>query len=186
MRDGLREPADSIFTQLTILEAVEYGWWYAARVPDGRIAVAVASDPDILGASLRSREQWHKRLMGTRHLAGELTGCPVGATMVTHVAPSAVLDRAGGTDWLAVGDAACSYDPLSARGIHAALDDGERAGRLVAARLGGDPAALEEHQAAVATRFADYLVDLGHFYRLEWRWPSAPFWARRRARTAAR
>jgi hypothetical protein len=37
-------PAAGQFSRLTMLEAVEYGWWYAARLPDNRLAVSVATD----------------------------------------------------------------------------------------------------------------------------------------------
>ena len=41
-------PAASDFSRLTMLEAVDYGWWYAARLPGNRLTVAVASDPQII------------------------------------------------------------------------------------------------------------------------------------------
>ena len=36
-----------------MLEAVPYGWWYAAKLPGGRLAVSVASDPEIISANKR-------------------------------------------------------------------------------------------------------------------------------------
>ena len=47
---GFFDALDSNFSQLTMLEAVEYGWWYAARLPDGRLTAAIASDPEIIKA----------------------------------------------------------------------------------------------------------------------------------------
>lgn len=184
----LEPPAESVLSRLTMLEAVEYGWWYAAKLPGGRLAVAVASDPEtVREAPLHTPDGWLAGLRATRHLAGELAGCRVGGEgTVARTARSLVLDRACGRDWLAVGDAACSYDPLSSRGIHTALEDGLRAGELVAARLAGDATALDGHHPVVAARFADYLANRNWFYGLERRWQSAPFWRRRRARTAAR
>jgi len=174
------------FGRLTLLEAVEYGWWYAARVPDGRVAVAVASDPDLVAAAgLHTPAGWRAALASTVHLSTQLSGRRVEEPLIVRSAHSATLDQVCGTDWLAVGDAACAADPLAARGIHAALDDGDRSGRLIAARLAGDPTALLAHQATVAARFEDYRAGREYFYRQEARWADAPFWIRRQARSAA-
>ncbi|MGL1102780.1 hypothetical protein ACSTLM_01045, partial [Vibrio parahaemolyticus] len=35
-------------SQLTLLEAQELGWWYKARLPDRRLAIAFASDASII------------------------------------------------------------------------------------------------------------------------------------------
>lgn len=180
----LRRPSASRLTQLTMLEAVEYGWWYAARLPGERVAVAVASDPHVVRrAALHTRDGWLAGLAATEHLAGELGDCrlPRGR-MTARTAPSFVLDRAAGADWLAVGDAAASCDPISAQGIHNALRDGLGAAGAVADRFDGDADALERHHESIATRFAGYLRERDFLYGLERRWAAAPFWARRRAR----
>ena len=41
-------PVGIPFTQMTILEAVENGWWYAAKLPDHKLVAAFATDPEIL------------------------------------------------------------------------------------------------------------------------------------------
>jgi flavin-dependent dehydrogenase len=182
----LELPAAADFSRLTMLEAVEYGWWYAARVPDRRLAIAVASDPDVIKeAALHARDGWLARLRETRHLSGAL---PPGwrlvdAPMMVRTASSFVLDRACGPGWLAAGDAASAYDPISSQGIYKALLDGLQAADAIVAWLGGDPGGLDAYHASVAARFADYLENRNYFYELEQRWPSAPFWSRRRAKT---
>jgi flavin-dependent dehydrogenase len=182
----MRRPSASVLTRLTMLEAVEYGWWYAARLPGERLAVAVASDPDLVkSARLHTSEGWLAGLGATRHLARELAGCRIaGNRVLARVAPSFVLDRSAGNGWLAVGDAASACDPISSQGIHNALNDGLRAAEAIAARLGGDARALRGYHASIAARFADYLNNRNYFYALERRWPAAPFWARRSERGA--
>lgn len=181
-----RRPASRL-TRLTMLEAVEYGWWYAARLPAEGVAVAVASDPEaVKRARLHTREGWLAGLAATEHLARELDGCRVeDGQMVARTAPSFVLDRAAGSDWLAVGDAAASCDPISAQGIHNALHDGLLAAEAIAARIDGDASALDDYHESIASRFAGYLSARNYLYGLERRWADAPFWSRRRARVAA-
>jgi len=179
-------PAASRLSRLTMLEAVEYGWWYAARLPGGRLAVAVASDPEIVKrAELHTREGWLARLQETAHVAGEIAGCVLDGGVSVCAAPSFILDRTAGDGWLVVGDAASAYDPISSQGIYKALLDGLLGAEAAAGWLGGDARKLEAHHAAVAARFASYLRNRNHFYGVEQRWPSAPFWRRRRERASA-
>jgi flavin-dependent dehydrogenase len=174
-------------SRLTLLEAVEYGWWYAARLPGGRATAAVATDPEILRRETLHREEvFRARLAETRLLREQLGSArPSGEPLVVRAAPSFRLDPPGGDDWLAVGDAASSYDPLASQGIHKALLDGLEAAEAIAGRLSGEAGGLDAYRSAVAARFEDYLAVRDHLYRLERRWPAAPFWVRRRARTAA-
>jgi flavin-dependent dehydrogenase len=178
--------ASASFSQLTMLEAVEYGWWYAAKLPNGRLAVALASDPEMIRRSgLNQKDEWLARLRETKHVSSALANCPLieGSLQVCN-APSLLLDRAVGNDWLAVGDAASTYDPISSQGIYKALANGVQAAEVIAAFLAGDGEGLSDYQAAVASRFEDYLVNRNFFYGMEQRWSASPFWSRRQQRTA--
>jgi flavin-dependent dehydrogenase len=186
----LEIPGSAALSRLTLLEAVESGWWYAARLPERRVAVAVASDPEIVrNGALHRKDVWLTRLRETRHLWDELAGCaPTPESLIVRTALSFRLDHVCGPGWLAVGDAASSYDPIASQGIYKALLDGLEAAEAIAAWLGGAPGALDalgEYDAAIAERFEDYLANRNYFYARERRWPAAPFWARRRARATA-
>jgi flavin-dependent dehydrogenase len=179
-------PGSANFSKLTMLEAVEYGWWYAARLPNRRLAVAVASDPKIIKQNaLRRRDDFLDHLEKTHHISAELAGCRfVDDSQMTSAAPSFVLDQVAGNGWLAVGDAASAYDPISSQGIYKALSDGSRAGEAIAASLHGSDIRLGEYRLSIASRFQQYLANRNFFYGLEQRWPKSDFWTRRQARTA--
>jgi flavin-dependent dehydrogenase len=180
-------PESGAFSSLTMLEAVEYGWWYAAKLPDRKLAVAVASDPAIVKQhALRRRDGWLDSLMTTRHIAPQLAGSRlIDDSPIICAAPSFVLDKAIGTDWLAVGDAAAAYDPISSQGIYKALTDGARAAKAIAAALHGSAAEPGDYQDAAADRFRGYLANRNYCYGLEQRWPRSAFWTRRQAKTQA-
>jgi flavin-dependent dehydrogenase len=170
---------------LTMLEAVPYGWWYAARLPDGRLVAAVGSDADrIRHAALHRPDRFRTHLVETRHIGRLFRGasCPDGP-LVVYSAPSSRLDRVAGPGWLAVGDAASAFDPISSQGITKALSDGLGAGAAISGWLAGDAAALETYSASVAARFEEYLQTRAYLYAIEQRWADAPFWRRRRARS---
>jgi len=85
------------------------------------------------------------------------------------------LDRVAGPGWLATGDAAASFDPLSSQGIVTALVLGRGAGE--AATMQGEPYA---YAGAVERVVAEHLAERLAYYALEDRFSTTPFWARRR------
>jgi flavin-dependent dehydrogenase len=179
-------PDPARFSRLTMLEAVEYGWWYAAKLPDARLAVVAASDPQIVKQDgLHRSECWLERLAATNHISGVLCGARLIAdTQLTCAAPSFLLDKVVGDGWLAVGDAASPFDPISSQGIYQALSDGLRAGEAIASHLRGNDRQLTGYQSSVTSRFQHYRRTRNYFYGLEQRWPAASFWMRRRSATA--
>jgi flavin-dependent dehydrogenase len=100
------------------------------------------------------------------------------------MAPSFLLDQAAGDGWLAVGDAASAYDPISSQGIYKALAEGIGAGTAIAAWLRGDSSQLQEYDDAIRARFNTYLHNRNFLYGLEQRWPESLFWQERQAKRA--
>ena len=190
-------PPDSHFSKLTLLEAVEYGWWYVAKLPNNRLATVVASEPSIIKETgLHRVENWLAYLKETKHVSKELTDCSAidnlsvslasqtkARELMVCAAPSFRLDKTAGKGWLAVGDAASAFDPISSQGIYKALWDGLKAGKAIASYLHGDSRDLDEYESLIASRFDNYLTQRNYFYQMERRWPASPFWQRRQERT---
>ncbi len=166
----------------TLIEAVPDGWWYTALVPSGERVVAFLTDADLADrTALLSAEGFVARLVETEHVAARLGSH--GHTLASRPrgtdAGSARLDRFMGDGWLATGDAALSYDPLSSQGILTALYAGMRAGEALAAHLGGDAEALAGYGARLEEIHRAYQRNRTTYYALETRWPGRPFWSRR-------
>ena len=172
-------------SELTMIEAAEEGWWYAAGLPERRVAIAFATDPQIVRARMLSAEdRWFARVLRTRYIAPRLDRCRfVRGSIVVRAAPSYLLDRVAGARWLAVGDAAAAYDPLSAQGIHKALADGLKAAETIAAALASDTDIAPAYAASIGDSFEEYRTNRNFFYRLETRWAGSSFWQRRLERT---
>jgi flavin-dependent dehydrogenase len=178
-------PHLSRFARLTLLEAVEYGWWYTARLPGQRVVAAVATSQAIYRQRRFDREpHWLDAMSRTRHMNALLSECRfVNSSLAVYAASSFILDRLHGSHWLAVGDAASSYDPISSQGIYKALADGLTAGRAIAEHFRGATGSLREQQTRVERRFKDYERQRSYFYNIERRWADAAFWDERRAYT---
>jgi flavin-dependent dehydrogenase len=85
-----------------------------------------------------------------------------------------------GDGWLAVGDAATTFDPLSSQGILKSLRSGVLASYAVADYFKGTQTGLVKYEALAAREFKDYMDSRADFYSRERRWDDAPFWLRRR------
>ena len=112
----------------------------------------------------------------TRRRLGE--GC-LEEPRIVHT-PSGLRKNVFGADWVAVGDSASSYDPLSGRGIFKALRHGQAAAHAVDAQLRGDPAGIGRYGVQVRQQFEQYARQRSRYYSLERRWVDEPFWLARR------
>lgn len=167
--------------KLTMLEAVEYGWWYAARLRGNTALVMVATDPATYRRrALRWPRPWRRHLAGTEHLAF-LAGLAIdGEGLATHPIVSLRLDPPSGPGWVAAGDAAAVFDPLTSQGIYKALATGIDAADAIAAYLAGHGHALARYAEATHAAYDDYLALREHLYGAEARWAQHPFWRGRR------
>ncbi|WP_175525955.1 tryptophan 7-halogenase [Paracidovorax konjaci] len=180
----LRSPGHGDRDGRTWVEAVPDGWWYSALLPGGDRLVALLGDADLLDRRelLADGGLW-RRLQSTERLSALCTahGYQPGAAAQGADASSSELDRAAGKRWLAVGDAALAFDPLSSKGIGNALYTGLRAAQAMLAEDGGDALATARYAGHLRSIHHVYRAQLAHVYAAEQRWASAPFWARRHA-----
>ena len=249
----------------TLVEAVDEGWWYSAPLADGRLAVALMGDGDLLDRALFGRgaaDAWWRRLSGadaTRRrveahgvsaawlgagarfaapagvagsasparpldfadrasvvgssrsadfagradfaaradFAGRADGAghvssaaargpggPTGAApppLSVQPAESSRLDRIVGDGWIALGDAAAAYDPLSSHGVVAAMGSGFYGGHAIADLLAGREEAGDAYLDVMQRTYGGYLDLLRERYAAERRFPGSPFWRRRQA-----
>ncbi|HYP39034.1 MAG TPA: tryptophan 7-halogenase [Chloroflexia bacterium] len=166
----------------TLIEAASDGWWYTARLPANRRVAVYHSDADLLPTSaLLTPHGFMALIERTAHVHDCLAahGYTMSALPKVTPAQSARLERFSGEGWLAVGDAALSFDPLSSQGIMTALFAGIEAGQALHAHLSGDPQALDLYSARLTAIYEAYLNNRLLYYNYERRWRDRPFWRRR-------
>jgi flavin-dependent dehydrogenase len=171
-----REPAEITYT-----ESAPDGWWYSAPLPGGRRLLAFHTDSDLSGAEALTPEALVERARQSATLSAEIadSGPPLPGPARICAAHGARLAEPVGRDWLAVGDAALAFDPLSSQGLFNALYTGLMGGRATAARLAGDEAPAPAYASRLDEIGIAYEHHRRHFYGQERRWPDAPFWSRR-------
>jgi flavin-dependent dehydrogenase len=165
----------------TLVEATPEGWWYSAPLPQDRLVAVFMTDADLARAMGASTESWLDRLAATTHTGARALryGAGLAGPPVIVPAASSRLQRFGETDWLAIGDAAATQDPLSSEGILVAMESGLEGAAAAAQALRGDDGALAAAAARRETGWLGYLEQRNRYYGMERRWPDAPFWRRR-------
>ncbi len=164
----------------TLVEAQPDGWWYSAALPGSGLIVVWMSDADLVREQgLGEGPRWFEHLARSRHTAARVAGAVAESRPLVRAAGSQRLSDFAGEGWLATGDAASTFDPLSSQGILKALRTGKIASFAVLDALEGRATSLARYQQLLAAEYSQYLETRAWFYRQEQRWPDSPFWASR-------
>jgi flavin-dependent dehydrogenase len=191
-----RGPAPDDGGAITLIEAVPSGWWYTAHLPSvaareeipgnpapaAQIIVVFMTDADLARRHrLRETAPWKRNLARTEYIRPRLHGAKLRGPLQLHAAYSGKLIPPAGPGWIAAGDAAVSFDPLSSMGIGYALLSGIEAGRVAHNVLTGSGQLARAYSENINRHFSRYLQLRAAYYRQEQRWPTQPFWRRRHA-----
>jgi flavin-dependent dehydrogenase len=164
----------------TLIEAAEEGWWYSASLPNSQVLAIYMTDADLYAKGLKMRTNyWQEKLAQASHTRARVNSLILESGPFVVVANSSRLDRLAGEKWLAVGDAAVAFDPLSAQGISKALHSGMSVANVIQAYFSGRKSALNDYAGAIKDGFKNYVAMRNNYYRREMRWPESPFWQRR-------
>jgi flavin-dependent dehydrogenase len=167
-------------SRYTIVEAVDDGWFYSARLPRERIAVMYFTDADIYSARRKTDSHyWNTQLNKARHTRDRIRNAAVPPNLIIVPATTTRREQSAGEGWIAVGDAAQSFDPLSSLGIFKALDSARCASETVTTVLSGtDPGGSYANWSREV--FGHYLRRRAEYYKSQRRWAGSTFWERRR------
>jgi len=158
----------------TLIEAVENGWWYSAPLPGDRAVFAYMTDSDL----------WRNSSWGELLKQAPLTSeraTPMKKQPRIHIVSAASVLRqpVTGPNWIAAGDAALAFDPLSGLGIYKTIESGLRCSAAIACCFEGDRSGMIEYENWAAEGFQSYLSMRRQFYGSVQRWPRSRFWQRR-------
>ncbi len=166
----------------TYIEATKNGWWYAVPLPQNRFMTVFLTDIDLLNKDFLKPNIYQEKVKNTKMISSLLPNIQkfqLNRKMLVCKASSSHLQQVFGAKWLAVGDAAFAYDPISSYGLVSAIGGGFYAGNAVADHLAGKEDALPTYAWLCGKNYQIYLEMLSNQYRLEQRWPDSLFWQRR-------
>lgn len=185
---------DGLYTHI---EACEHGWWYSNLLPSSNNepatrVVVFHTDRDLdIAKQATNEEGFNKLLMQTQHIRALLQKHQyqnIGKVRAVSASSQSLCQYRQG-NFVAVGDTAQAYDPLSSQGISKAMQSGVMAGQLISYAL--EDGATEQATNGYLSRYANdqtqlwqqYTEQHQYYYQIQPRWPEAPFWQRRRAQT---
>ncbi|HKQ51423.1 MAG TPA: NAD(P)/FAD-dependent oxidoreductase, partial [Pyrinomonadaceae bacterium] len=164
----------------TLIEAFADGWWYTALAGERRVAICLTDADVARRLALNEEARWLKLLSETRWIQASVGRGSLDGDALTRAANSSRLEPVCGTNWLAAGDAASTYDPLSSQGIVKSLRSGIFASYAIADSLcKRDASGLARYEKLAHREFASYARAHARYYAEERRWPESDFWRRR-------
>lgn len=178
---GLSKPNeydDHVPSDYTLVESVKDGWFYSALLPSGNHIVTFTTDADVYAAGRAACSTYiNEQLRGAPLTRARIRTFPNEA--MTFSAVSMQRKVAAKDNWIAVGDAARSYDPLSGLGVWSAMNGAREVAPVIQDMCRDKVQSAEEYNAKHHKRFASYREKHSAYYKIENRWPESPFWARR-------
>ncbi len=175
-------------TTLSTISATELGWWYTAPLPNNKRIMALQTDSDLIErANLKSKDSFLKLAEDNVQMKNILikNKQPIQFNGIVS-ANSTKLKQVVGQQWVALGDAAISFDPLSSQGMFNAMANAVQLSDLI-----------QQHQVLTNLNFqknnpfkSQYTEQINHiwehylqhkrfFYGQELRWEEYDFWKRR-------
>ncbi len=171
----------------TIVSSDQHGWWYGTQLPNNKALISLCTDSqELKQLQLANPQTWYTLLTSTpwfyqqccQQFGYEL---PFPDKIYLRVSPSDILSNVVGENWLAVGDAASSYDSISSAGITKSVIHGTKAGEAIATALfEGTHESLNNYQNQVFEDFNNYLQQHQmHYHSGGSKFGHSGFWGRR-------
>jgi flavin-dependent dehydrogenase len=164
----------------TCVETDELGWWYSATLPNNVLIVSYMTDADIANKmQLRKIQKLDALVSKTNFTNKRIQGTTLLSEPKVVAAQTQYLSSSIGNSWLAVGDAASSYDPIASLGIFKSLAMSRFAAFAILNDLNGDTTGLQKYQRIVNQYFEAYETKKKDYYNQENRFTKNSFWKRR-------
>ena len=174
-----RAPTDQNDTR-TMVEAARDGWWYSSYLPQAGLIAAFMIDAHSLPRGSRAwHAYWRNQLDATTYTRSRVDEAELVGTIHTIRANSYQMSRVVGENWLAIGDAAMAFDPLSSQGLYHALNSAIEASSAVQQYFAGDRTGFGHYASRQQQRFTRFLEMRSAYYGREMRWRDSAFWQQR-------
>ena len=164
-------------THSVFVESFEHGWGIVSGLSDEVQVMSLFSRQRVgLHSEMRNYSCWPAILFETAHLRDFLSADD-DIKVVGGDAGSSRPAQFAGQCWLATGDAAIAFDPLSSHGITNAVYTAHKAAEAIALHLSDfNEKYFREYAESLSAIFAAYLGTRYELYERERRWLGSPFW----------
>jgi len=162
------------------IETTEKGWWYLAPQSKDEVISVFFTLKALLPSKAKIKDFISENISSSIHIAPLSKQVQWDDTSIRIMpAGTSRLSKPYGAYWIAVGDAAYSYDPISSYGITSALASGYYAGHAIASQLAQQRDAMDTYHYMMEEAFQSYMEQLIIQYELEKRWEGSLYWSER-------
>ena len=167
-------------SQNLLIESSKNGWWYSALLPDNKLIVVYMTDADLYAkGNKKNKDYWELELKETMHTSKRVQPHFTRNGNWVFAANSSIAENIEGSNWLPVGDAFMSFDPLSSRGISAAMCSGIDGADFISTYFHRGKYKKQEYFDSAREKYTHYLQLRRNYYLNEQRWHNCIFWERR-------
>lgn len=162
----------------TTIATAPQGWWYHCNTPNQSV-FTFFTDPNIL-----KEARWTTARDIQKALPADEVFRKAFSAVPKQQAPRWFTIRpqhnaATGPGWLAVGDAALRYDPLSGLGLYKAFETALWASYALADHVENNSQAFRKYDHIIRQMYTAYHQSRTQFYRQATEYAPEPFWCRR-------
>lgn len=173
------QPKQKIARQIWI-EATENGWWYLAPNANHQVNCMFFTLKELSPQGDEMAPFLRDELSKTIHIKKIIQ--PTEQELLAHkrmTSGTSYLEQPYGENWLAIGDAAFSFDPISSYGITSALATGFYGAHAIAGKLAHEEDTFLAYRYILENGASAYLQSLRHQYSMEKRWHHSYYWKNR-------
>ena len=179
---------NSLENRMSTISASENGWWYSAVIPGNKRIMAFQTDADLIDKKrIKEVDFFIALTKENKEMARILEETKSDLNFHGTVAANSTrLEQVAGQKWVALGDAAISFDPLSSQGMYNAMANAMQLTKLLLELnlIHEFNSEKEKDFQRIYTQQIDkvwnyYLQHKKMFYSTEMRWNTSPFWKRR-------
>lgn len=159
--------------EISLLKSTPQGWWYCSLLPNKERVIVFHGLPNKIAQYQKDPELFIKDFNQAKILETKVTSEHLITQLHTRDASFSVAQQCIGDNWLAIGDAALGFDPISSQGIFFALYSAIRGAEALAS---GDYFALENYNNQIS-QIAQKNHDLRmQYYTAELRYHHEAYW----------
>lgn len=159
------------------VEPFESGWGIVSEISSDTSVMTLFTTKEHETRSLHTNyENWPELIEETEHLKSFLTPSDK-VRIMGSMANSSYLSNMSGNRWLAIGDAAMAFDPLSSHGITSGVYTAQQAVEaIIKMQREENPMPLQEYSQTLTRIFDGYYQQKRQLYWQERRWKDSSFW----------
>ncbi|MDY8138143.1 FAD-dependent monooxygenase [Aquimarina sp. 2201CG5-10] len=159
------------------IESFKYGWGIVSGLDKNTNMMSIFTNKgNPIQGDLKNFNYWHSILSETLFLK-DFLGNQSDINVIGGDANSSKAKYLSGKNFIAIGDAALSFDPLSSHGVTTAIYTAKEASLAIEAYIKNDNnELLGTYSETLSSIFDQYLMSKNMIYMTEKRWPNSFFW----------